>query len=534
MRKFTREMDWDEFARFLFENLNDPTEGLILDAMIEEGASSEEADAALRSVRDMYENPQIDVDDDLDEDEPPVDDEPVEDRPLHPELDRDEVEAIVSDYIKSDPNASSDDVAKYLVQLGIPEHEARGYAGMSLVSAVTAGVSYEDAAKWVYKENDTLTPEDVYDSLIEVGAPKAIAESVIDQLPPREDPMDMAQTSETPMEPGMESSPFQQVADSLMQRNPTMPPEQLVQELVAQGASPEEAQQIANNLAGNTMENMQTNARVKTPDNQEGVVLSVYDTLYGRYASVQLDSGEVIVTDDIELAPERKVAATEDDFSTRVARHFEEKWYDSMETLPKAYKSQYEERLAATEALIKEGRAKIGDAGPEKYKIDEDLVALEAEACFCKERLKNAFTEEEVRYAALQPKFHLSKNASRGNGLGPGGGEAIVFAAEETLRDAETRDWRREVTAGAELFVDDISPVLIANAGAVRKLAVTYIDLETTGLEAEDRRRLRKEFLANVESARRVAAREARTSASNKRTARRNGLPENTRDEGLF
>lgn len=597
MAERTSNMTYEEYASFLVRNLQDPTEGLIIDAIRKAGGDDDDASRALEQVRDYLSNPQVDVADDpsavleegkdvsdlpqdlsegktLDEivdegdnifeeeaedlgpetlgeipdripeiemDKSPgevIDESSMQAQELNPEqvqMDGEELLTQISDMVNENPNTSNEDVTRRLQEWGVPGDKIKsfmeGLVGLRashyiLSKVVHSDVSYSDAARAVRELNPDMDAETLRQALANAGAAEIEIDEALADLPPEqmEDPLAMGMGEE--MGGGSE---WDAIAQEYVAQDPAMTPEALMEILQGEGASPEEAQAAADAALGGAEFEPQPEDVVQTPKGAARVA-RVHETLQGKLYQVisSDDSVEWYGENAISKYTPQKTASTGSIWQ-KIAAHMEEEWYTERKKLPVALKAGYEARLAQTLELRKQVQAAIVAGAEDEVELAKIDHALENEECHCKDKLKTAFSEDEAEYLVNLPTY--SEGVAHGGSQWGPGGSVIAHAAAEAERAIAAIDWKHEATAGADIFVEDISSNLISDAGEVRRMAGRHIAAKTAALPDEQRRGIVNQFMQNVERARKAAAIEARKNGPVKEASV--GLPEDF-EKGLF
>ena len=311
-----------------------------------------------------------------------------------------------------------------------------------------------------------------------------------------------------------------------------------MEKLQGEGASPEEAQAAVDaalsrdsGLDEPETFNPEMGQPVQTPRGAARIA-AVYETLDGNVYEAHLEDGSTAYFGIDALSAYKEEKTSSNNIFEKIASHLKENWYTDSQKLPRSHKKGYEERLAKTEALIKEIREAIKTAAPdEQQELMEVDLALEHEAQYCRDKIAKAFTLDDAEYLGSQPKFKVNV-AHTANEMGPSYG-SIALAAQEAEEEAANYDWKREVTAGAELFVDEVDPILLGSSGDVRRMASRYIEAKTAALEGEQKNSIVSTFISNVERARRNAVRDLKLARANQKEASID-LPDGAQDEGVF
>lgn len=304
--------------------------------------------------------------------------------------------------------------------------------------------------------------------------------------------------------------------------DPQMTKTDLVQILQNEGASEEEANQVAENLELEDDPAISPGTIVRASGNT-GEVTGVWDTLYGKMASVKLENGGEyeFPVEDLQKVEQDKLASTRDELLDKIAAHLSGDWYDALEALPKDYRNTYSERIKAATQLQREVHNRISttkDVG-EMGLLGEAKVALANEIVFCQTRLASTDFVGEEEYVNSLPKYEFGKEAAGGYDFGPGGGESIVLIAAEMEEELEATNWNEFARIASVEFVSEVSPNLIGDAQEVARLATTYISPKVSMLSAEKALEVANDFLANVEKVRRSFAIQMRTADVEKEAA---------------
>jgi hypothetical protein len=288
--------------------------------------------------------------------------------------------------------------------------------------------------------------------------------------------------------------------------DPQMTKTDLLQILQSEGASEEEANQVAENLELEDDPAINPGTIVRASGNT-GEVTGVWDTLYGKMASVKLENGGEyeFPVEDLQKVRQDKLAETRDELLDKIAAHLSGDWYDALEALPEDYRNTYSKRIKAATKLQREVHNRISTTKDvaEMGLLGEAKVALANEIVFCQTRLASADFVGEDEYVNSLPKYEFGKEAAGGYAFGPGGGESIVLIAAEMEEELEATNWNEFARIASVEFVSEVSPVTIGDAQEVARLATTFIQPKVAVLSAEKAQEVANEFLANVEKVRR-------------------------------
>ena len=305
--------------------------------------------------------------------------------------------------------------------------------------------------------------------------------------------------------------------EKYVSNDPQMTRTDLKQILNNEGASDEEAKKVTDKLGLEDDPAINPGTIVRA-GGTVGEVTGLWDTLYGKMASVRMESGGEyeFAIEDIAPVEQDKLAVTRDKIFDKVATHLSGDWYDGLETLPSDYRDTYSDRMNKARKLQSEVNNRLAttkDIG-EMGLLGEARSALANEIVFCQTRLASADFVGEEEYVNSLPKYEFAKEASLGHGFGPGGGESMVLIAEEMEREAAAIDWNELSRTASVEFVGDLSPILIGDGQEVARLASTFISDKVAALPASKAQEVASDFLANVEKVRRSMVIQMRTAGS--------------------
>jgi hypothetical protein len=304
--------------------------------------------------------------------------------------------------------------------------------------------------------------------------------------------------------------------------DPQMTKTDLLQILQNEGASEEEANQVAENLELEDDPAINPGTIVRASGNT-GEVTGIWDTLYGKMASVKLENGGEyeFPIEDLQKIQQDKLASTRDELLDKISAHLSGDWYDALEALPEDYRKTYSERIKSATQLQREVHNRISttkDAG-EMGLLGEAKVALANEIVFCQTRLASADFVGEEDYVNSLPKYEFGKQAAGGYAFGPGGGESMILIATEMEEQLEATDWNEFARIASVEFVSEVSPNLVGDAQEVAKLAMTYVSPKVSMLSPDKALQVANDFLANVEKVRRSFTIQMRTADIDKEAA---------------
>jgi Holliday junction resolvasome RuvABC DNA-binding subunit len=302
--------------------------------------------------------------------------------------------------------------------------------------------------------------------------------------------------------------------EDYVSNDPQMTKTDLTQILKNEGASDEEAKKVTDRLGLEDDPAINPGTIVRAGGNV-GEVTGVWDTLYGKMASVRMESGSEyeFAVEDVAPVEQDKLATTRDEIFDKVAAHLSGDWYDGLNTLPSNYRDTYSDRMNKARALQSEVNGRLAttkDIG-EMGLLGEARSALANEIAFCQTRLASADFVGEEEYVNSLPKYEFAKEASLGYGFGPGGGESMVLIAEEMEKEAAAIDWNELSRTASVEFVGDLSPILIGDGQEVARLASAFISEKVAALPVEKALEVANDFLANVEKVRRSMVIQMRT-----------------------
>lgn len=275
-------------------------------------------------------------------------------------------------------------------------------------------------------------------------------------------------------------------------------PEEMHSVLRGLGASEQEARQVANRLNPDS-EVIRPGASVIYKGKNVKVAYTT-TTLYGDMYAFDDGSSAFVDSDDVKLVTEK--TASEEVSLTDLLKKA-----DDFYTKSYVFKSEDMQRMASeADDLISELSAyKVEQAG-EKLALREKITNLKhAKKLF--EEAAAQRTQENQEYLESQPKYAFATEVVAGNGMGPGGADAIAITAQELQEDRDSTDWDSEVVTSAVILVEE-NPNFLSSAGDMRKAANALINSRISHLEKEQQEDIKQKFFANVEKARRIAVRE--------------------------
>lgn len=313
-------------------------------------------------------------------------------------------------------------------------------------------------------------------------------------------------SGQAPDEEGKGDGYWASQGEDYVSSDPQMTKTDLTQILKNEGASDEEAKKVTDRLGLEDDPDINPGTIVRAGGNV-GQVTGIWDTLYGKMASVKMESGSEyeFAVEDIAPVEQDKLATTRDEIFDKVAAHLSGDWYDGLDTLPSNYRDTYSDRMNKARALQSEVNGRLAstkDIG-EMGLLGEARSALANEIAFCQTRLASADFVGEEEYVNSLPKYEFAKEASLGYDFGPGGGESMVLIAEEMEKEAAAIDWNELSRTASVEFVGDLSPILIGDGQEVARLASAFISEKVAALPAEKALEVANDFLANVEKVRR-------------------------------
>jgi hypothetical protein len=154
-------------------------------------------------------------------------------------------------------------------------------------------------------------------------------------------------------------------------------------------------------------------------------------------------------------------------------------------------------------------------------------VAESAEVKTALDYLESADAESFIPDAPFQ--MHAADQVE----LGHKSNDWLEVVAADMVEEAKDTDFEKLMIEGPEVFVADLEPATLADAGTVRELAYSHIIGRTAGFEGDEVITYRSDFVARVEAARR---REASThkATTKKEAAVEHEAHSNAPDEALF
>lgn len=290
-------------------------------------------------------------------------------------------------------------------------------------------------------------------------------------------------------------------AQKIVGSDPQMSKDELLAILKEKGADPEEAIQVADNLIIQEDDSIQPGTIVRTPDSKVGAVSAVWDTLFGKMASVEFGNNRIAeyIFEDLQKTNDAFVVDSSNDLLDRVSSFADE---------TKLEQGDLKERIAKAEKLIREISHELMS---QSKKISSTYARLlvdyrdlfKEEVTRLKQGQVSFMSQDEKDYINSRPKYKFMAGVVAGNEMGPGGAEGFLMAAEEVEAHLASIDWNKEVISGAVDFVSGIHPRLIGDVTQVHRMATDHFAPKIAYFSLEKGQQLLSKFLENVEVARR-------------------------------
>lgn len=253
---------------------------------------------------------------------------------------------------------------------------------------------------------------------------------------------------------------------------------------------------------------------IVTPNGLKGQILGRVSDMWGDEITVRFENGRIshyhtatleeggveFVTEEPE-APESKSAALE--------ARLDENFAGDKESL--------KERLTELASIQREAALAVPSSKyEEQQKLDGIVAMARGEAEEIKEVLA-AYDSQEHFEAPAPFTFQATEQAD----LGGHDGSWLDQTLGEMIAEAEAVDFDAMLDEGPERLLADTDTAVLADAGATRQLASTFIRSRVAGIEEESVNEYEKAFLARVEQVRRqelynrkeTSAKEAKTAS---------------------
>lgn len=160
-------------------------------------------------------------------------------------------------------------------------------------------------------------------------------------------------------------------------------------------------------------------------------------------------------------------------------------------------------RIADLEDICSEGRHLIAtrQASQNVASLDGIIVTAEAERGTLREALE-AIDADAATQAEFAP--YEIKAAHSQASIGRGDGGWLDGVVSGMIAEAEGQDFNKIIREGSLLFVSDLDDGAIADTGVTRDMATRHIRSKTAGIDSEAAAGIERDFLAQVEAARRT------------------------------
>ncbi len=270
-----------------------------------------------------------------------------------------------------------------------------------------------------------------------------------------------------------------------------------------------DATEYLDNLKNQKADRKKSSAtHIVTPNGLKGRILNRVDGLWGEEISVRLENGETtrlaVTSHSIADWVTEKTASTSNPVDALEARLNESFEHD---------RSSLAARHASLKEIGTEARNLItsGVSYQDQQRLDGIVVIAEAEAQGVTQAINSIDTGQIEPYRA--PQFQVAEQAELGN---QGTGDWLQTVVDDMVAESEQNDFDRLLQEGPELLAAELDDVAVADQGAARAVALSYIKDKTAGFVGEDVENYRDKFLARFEQARR---RQASTRTTNRKEA---------------
>lgn len=266
---------------------------------------------------------------------------------------------------------------------------------------------------------------------------------------------------------------------------------------------------------------------ITTPNGVKGQILSRTAGLWCDEVTVRFDNGQihsVPVTDRVKFSTEnRKVASS--------------KPVDRLRTELSKIASG-DTRKGLTDRLIVVGHIKDeahmliagGVSNDDARDLHELVLTAEHEIGELKEAIDHYDAEEGNAYQPYKPETQVIQGENIGH---QNDGTWLDHTLNQMMEEAEGTDYDQLLADGPTLLTSELDDNAVADSGAVREMALSFIRNKTAGLEGEEVDKFENLFIARCEDARRVELGH-RKATTKKEAAQKKSDVDNAPVESLF
>ncbi len=270
--------------------------------------------------------------------------------------------------------------------------------------------------------------------------------------------------------------------------------------VIASGADFDEVEREATKLLAATPEvdNKASATHVVTPNGVKGQILSRTAGLWCDEVTVRFDNGQihsVPVTNRVKFTTENhKVASS--------------KPIDRLRTELSKIASSHS-RKSLSDRLIVVGHIKDeaqmliagGVSNDDARDLHELVLTAEHEIQDLKDGIEHIDATEGNAYEPFKPEQQVIDGASVGH---QNDGSWLDATLNDMIAEAEGQDFEALLDDGPTLMVSEQDDATVADGGAIREMALSYVQAKTAGLEGDEVGKFEDLFVARCEDARRV------------------------------
>lgn len=232
---------------------------------------------------------------------------------------------------------------------------------------------------------------------------------------------------------------------------------------------------------------------VETPNGLQGQILGRVKDIWGETVTVRFANGtikEIPVSQDLTFTAEK----SDDDKESPIER-FKKKLEKGNDDL--------DERKEELEDVKKSARQTIasGVSYSDQEELHNIVVAADYELGDVSDALAHRQAEDAQAFDPLAPfDTHVVEQES----MGHGGSDWLDSTVSDMITEAEETDYAKLLNEGPETLAAGVDDSVIADGGAVREIASSFIRTRTATAEPELRERYETAFLSRVEQCRRT------------------------------
>jgi hypothetical protein len=237
---------------------------------------------------------------------------------------------------------------------------------------------------------------------------------------------------------------------------------------------------------------------ITNPNGLKGEILSRTAATWGDAVTVRFENGQIqtmYITDEMNFTTEapKKTASTTP--MKRLASVVEENVSPDRESLKARQATLTNVRVEAQNLIAQ------GGSVDDMYALNEIVLQAENEQREIKQALEYMDATEGEGYQPYKPDMQVIDGENVGH---QNGGQWLEHTFRELEEQAKQTDFDALLEDGPTLLVSEQDDDVVADAGAVRELALSHVQSRTAGLIGDQIDEYERLFVARAEEARRV------------------------------